>query len=66
MKLILYSTNCPKCSVLKRKLEAKNITFEENHSVDEMIALGIHTVPILQVDDKMMDFTTAVKWVNEQ
>lgn len=66
MRLVLYSTGCPKCTVLKKKLESKNIEFEENNSVDEMMTLGISTVPILKLDSTMMDFATAVKWVNEQ
>lgn len=66
MRLVLYSTDCPKCTVLKKKLNSKNIEFEENNSVDEMMTLGISTVPILRLDDTMMDFATAVKWVNEQ
>lgn len=39
--VILYSTGCPRCSVLKKKLEEKGINYTENNSVDEMLALGI-------------------------
>ena len=30
-KIILYSTGCPSCNVLKKKLAAKGIQFEENN-----------------------------------
>lgn len=64
--VILYSTGCPRCEVLVKKLKEKNIEYIENNSVDEMLTLGIQTVPVLEVDGKRMEFTTANKWVNEQ
>lgn len=64
--ITLYSTNCPKCSVLKRKLQAKSIPFEENFNVDEMIALGFKSAPVLMVGEELLDFTRAVAWVNSQ
>lgn len=66
MKLILYSTNCPKCRVLKKKLSDKRLSFEENYFVDEMEKLGITEVPVLSIDGELLDFKTAVDWVNQQ
>ena len=64
--IVLYSTGCPKCEVLKKKLTESGVLYEENHSVDEMLALGITQVPVLEVDGTMMDFKSAVAWVNKQ
>ncbi len=64
--IILYSNGCPKCKVLKNKLEAKNIKFTENNNMEELIALGIKCVPVLKFEDKLMNFYTANNWVNEQ
>lgn len=64
--MVLYSTGCPRCKVLKSKLETKGIKFTENDSVDEMIELGITEAPMLSVEGKLLDFSAAVKWVNEQ
>lgn len=64
MSITLYSTGCPKCKVLKSKLEAKNIEFVENNSVEEMTALGIAQVPVLSVGGVLFDFKQAVEWVN--
>lgn len=66
MKKILYSTGCPRCEVLKKKLAEKNIDYTEVTSVDEMLNLGITQVPVLSVDGKYMDFRAAVDWVNNQ
>ena len=62
----LYTTNCPKCHVLEKKIEMANIDFEKNENVDEMLELGFMSAPMLKVDEKIMDFTEAVKWVGEQ
>ena len=65
LSIILYSTGCPKCKVLKRKLEEKGIEFVENNSVEEMTELGITQVPVLSVCGALLDFKKAVTWVNE-
>ena len=65
-KIILYSTNCPKCNVLEKKLQSKNIDFEICNDVDLMLSKGIQQAPYLEVDDELIDFTKAVKWVNEK
>ncbi len=62
----LYSTHCPRCNVLIKKLNAKGIQFEEITSVEEMKALGMSSVPILEVDGERMDFSKANKWINQQ
>lgn len=63
---ILYSTGCPKCEVLKKKLAEKGVRYTENNSVDEMLKLGIEVVPVLKVNDRLLDFKEAVDWVNKQ
>lgn len=66
MKIILYSTGCPKCKILESKLNAKNIQYDKNTDTDEMIRLGFQTVPKLKVDDELLDFGEAVKWINNR
>lgn len=65
-EVILYSTGCPKCEVLKKKLNSKGVQYTENNSVDEMLALGIMQAPMLGNNGVLMDFKTAVEWVNKQ
>lgn len=64
--IVLYSTNCPRCNVLEAKLKAKNINFEINNNIDEMIEKGIQTAPVLEVHDELLQFKDAVDWINEQ
>lgn len=63
-KVILYSTGCPRCNVLKKKLDACNIAYEENTSIDEMVSIGIKQAPVLSVDGELLDFKKAVDWAN--
>lgn len=44
----------------------KGIKYTENNSVDEMLSLGISQVPVLSVNNKLLDFSTANNWVNQQ
>lgn len=62
----LYSTHCPRCRVLETKLAQKNIEFNVVTDINKMESLGIQSVPILEVDDKLLNFTDAIAWVNKQ
>lgn len=65
MKIILYSTGCPKCKILSEKLTQKNIGFEVINDVAKMTELGISQVPVLSVDGCLLSFQKAVSWVND-
>lgn len=65
-KTTLYSTGCPKCKVLKSKLDAKGIQYEEVNDIDTMLALHIDAVPVLYHNDNRMEFKEAIDWVNNQ
>lgn len=65
--ITLYSTGCPRCTVLEKKLEQKKIEYSKIADVDVMLAMGIKSVPMLQIDDAApMDYIKAVNWVKEQ
>ncbi len=66
MSIVFYSTHCPKCNVLKTKLDEKGIEYKENNDVDEMIAKGWRSAPVLEIDGKGLMFKEAVDWVNER
>lgn len=63
MSIILYSTGCPKCVQLKMLLDSYGATYTINNSVDEMLALGFNTVPVLAVDGSYMNYGEAKNWV---
>ena len=64
--IILYSTGCPKCKILEKKLEQKNMAYDLCTDINVIVNKGYQTVPLLEVDDYIMDFGEAVKWINNQ
>ena len=66
MNVVLYSTGCPKCNILKKKLTEVGIEFEENTSVKKMIEIGLMEAPALEVDGDIMNFPDAVAWLNNR
>lgn len=62
----LYSTHCPKCNILEKKLKDKNINYEEINDLDLMISLGFTQTPMLEVDNEIMDFKRANNWINNK
>lgn len=66
MKIILFTTHCPRCKIVDMKLKEKGIDYTENTNVEEMLKLGITSVPYLMVDNELFDFSTAIKWIKEQ
>ncbi|WP_024347451.1 glutaredoxin family protein [Lacrimispora indolis] len=66
MKVILYSTHCPKCEVLKKKLVSNGIDFDEVNDIKIMVEMGFMTAPVLDVDGEFMNFSDANRWINTQ
>lgn len=66
MNIILHTTNCPRCKVLKSKLDQKSINYKINTDVDLMMQKGFTTAPKLEVDGVVYDFKEAVEWIGEQ
>lgn len=59
-----YSTNCPRCNILKKKLDDKNIQYEIHTDTQEMINLGLVNAPALEFEDgQLLDFGKAIKWI---
>lgn len=64
--IIFYSTHCPKCKVIEVKMKQKYIDYTEVNDVDKMLELGIKSAPYLEVNGELLDFSAALKWINEQ
>ncbi len=62
----LYSTHCPKCIMLESKLKQKKVDYEVITSEDAIRATGFSSVPLLEVDGKIMEFSEAIAWVNKR
>ena len=62
-RIILYSTGCPKCKILQRKLDETGVLYSTINDIGTMLALGISSAPVLSVNDELMDFNSAIGWV---
>lgn len=62
--ITVYSTGCPKCKILEKKLGEKGIEYEINNNTDEMFLLGLEFLPVMKVDNELLDFKQSVDWIN--
>ena len=62
----LFSTGCPKCQILEKKMAKKGIEYTEVNDIQQMLDMDLKSVPWLEVDGQMMDFNQAIQWINEQ
>lgn len=63
--IIFYSTGCPKCRILKKKLDEKGIRYEICSDEEHMIGLGLTEVPALGIKGQLYSFREAVEWLNQ-
>lgn len=66
--MIVYSSStCPKCKVLKMKLDKAGVKYTVNENIEDMEMLGIKSIPYLQLDNgTLLDFAEAIKYANTQ
>ena len=64
--MTLYSNGCPKCRVLKEKLDSLHIEYTICDDVDLMISKGFMSVPVLEIENKIMTFNEAIRWLKEK
>lgn len=65
-RVILYEHGCPRCKVLKTKMDQSGIKYETVNDIKIMTAKGFQEAPKLEVDGIIMDFKEAVEWIGEQ
>ena len=65
-KVILYEHGCPKCKILKMKLDKSGIEYETVNDVETMKEKGFKEAPKLEVDGVVYGFKEAVDWIKEQ
>lgn len=64
--IILYTTHCPQCEILEKKLKEKNFQYQVCDDIDTMLMKGFRAAPNLEVDGTVYNFKDAVIWVNQQ
>ena len=64
--VILYEHGCPRCKVLKAKLDKAGIQYETINDVNIMQEKGFKEAPKLEVDKVVMGFKEAVEWISNR
>lgn len=64
--VILYEHGCPRCKVLKLKLDQKGIQYKTENDIEVMKAKGFTEAPKLEVDGVVYDFKEATEWIKGQ
>ena len=62
--ITLYTIDCPKCNVLEKKMNMKNIQYETIKDINVMQEKGFQQAPVLEVDGAIYNFEEAIKFVN--
>ena len=66
MEVILYSTGCPQCNIFKEMLQKKNIIFQIEDNVEKMKELGFSSLPMLSIDNKILNFKEAFNFLKNE
>ena len=62
--IILYTTHCPKCKVLTKKLDAANVNYEICDDVEVMEEKNFSSLPMLEINGKLYNFTESIQLIN--
>lgn len=63
IKVTFYSNDCPRCKILQQKLDEKGVMYEKVSDVEIMKQKGFMSVPMLEVDGKIMTYLEAINWI---
>ena len=64
--VVLYSTGCPNCIVLEKKMVREGIDFSLSNDIDKLIEKGYQSAPILEVDGNFMEYKQAIDWIKNR
>ena len=69
-EIVFYTLNCPRCKVLEIKLKNSGLSFSTIENADEVTETGkkhnIASAPFLRINDTFLDFSQAIKYINER
>jgi len=66
MAITLYSNGCPKCKILKQRLDEKRIEYEEKNDPEFLQKNRILSFPALVVGGRILKFYQAILWLKNK
>ena len=67
--ITLYTSDtCGICKVMKMKLEKKNIPYQNERNIEDLVTLGIKRLPVMKLEDGTMITSVSEmnNWINQQ
>lgn len=64
--VILYSTGCVRCNLVKKMLDVHNVPYKEITDKQIMIEKDFENAPVLEVDNKIIEeYNMILLWLRE-
>lgn len=64
--VILYSTGCTRCGLVKKMLDTHNVSYKEIKDKQIMIEKDFENAPVLEVDGKIIEeYNMILLWLKE-
>lgn len=64
--ITLYTTHCPKCKIIEMKLKSKHLEYQECDDTELMLTKGFKQAPMLDIDGELLDFSSAIQYINNK
>ena len=62
--IIFYTIECPRCMILEKKMKAKGLKYTKVMDTRIFEEKGIDLFPMIEVDDKLLTYLEAIKYIN--
>lgn len=66
MAITLYSNGCPRCKILKQRLDEKGLKYEESDDTEFLQQYKILSFPALDIGGRVLKFYHAILWLKNQ
>ena len=66
MEYMLYSNDCPRCQILKERLDEQGIEYEKNSDTELLTKNNIFSFPALKIGEKILRFYDAIRWLKQE
>ena len=63
---VYSSSSCPRCKVLKMKMDKANLNYDVVEDIEIMKEKGIKSIPVVELEDgRILDFSAAIAFVRD-
>lgn len=63
--IILYSTDCPRCKLVKQMLDIHHVPYTEIADKQVILDKDFDSVPVMDINGKIMDYSGILTWLKQ-